>query len=104
MDVESTLKKWRKRFQFDRRWLQYKDVEEVVRKAWNKQCNGSKLFKDKNKIKYCKMDLLNWNRNLNGNIGKLIKNIKKELLNVKNSNMHGKAIKIVGLKKRLADT
>ncbi|XP_027098812.1 uncharacterized protein [Coffea arabica] len=42
MDTRPERNKWKRRFQFDARWLQYPEVEKVVDSAWDKQQMASR--------------------------------------------------------------
>ena len=44
-------KKWKKRFMFDREWLQQENIGEVIGKAWREHQPGSRLYKVQCKIK-----------------------------------------------------
>lgn len=37
LDTEPVGRRWKKRFYFDKRWLQYKEVHNVVGNAWRKE-------------------------------------------------------------------
>lgn len=79
LDTRPVVKKAKKRFAFDRKWLQYEEVNQVVNQAWNTRQQGSKSFKVTKKIKECRMALLTWNKLLNGNAKEDINRIKGEI-------------------------
>ncbi|XP_071906154.1 uncharacterized protein [Coffea arabica] len=79
LDLNPEPKKARRRFHFDARWLQYFEVEGIVRNAWNKQIEGSRGFKVAKKVKECRTALTRWNRGINSNSKKEIKKLKEKL-------------------------
>lgn len=85
LDTQPAVKKVRRRFTFDRKWLQYEEVDQVVSQAWNTRQQGSKSFKVTKKIKVCRMALLTWNKKLNGNAKEEINRIKGEIERAKQS-------------------
>lgn len=50
----------KQRFYFDKRWLQREGVQQMVERAWNKEEQGSRMFKITKKIKNCRIELLKW--------------------------------------------
>lgn len=67
LDTRPARRRGKKRFMFDRRWLQQEDIGEVIRKAWGEQQQGSRLYKVQCKIRQVRMDLLRWNKGCAGN-------------------------------------
>ena len=59
LDTELRGKRWKKRFYFDKNWLNFEEVGDIVEKAWRKQQYGSRLCKLQHRIKKCRMELLN---------------------------------------------
>ena len=93
----------KRRFWFDRRWLQYKEVHGVVKRAWGKEQMGSRLFQVKNRIKECRMALLSWNKSLKSNARCDIDRIKKEIQEVRGRSTPDRRQRMWELKRRLAD-
>lgn len=56
--------------------MQKPGIEEVVRKAWEIDCEGSAIVKVAAKIKNCRVELLKWSRQQQGNLAKKIKRIQ----------------------------
>ncbi|XP_071906010.1 uncharacterized protein [Coffea arabica] len=50
----------RKKFFFDKRWIQREGIKEVVKKTWEEDVRGSRMFRVVNKIKRCRVALLKW--------------------------------------------
>ena len=50
METEPIRRNWKRRFYFDRKWLEYQEVGEVVAKAWGNRHEGSRFFRLQNKI------------------------------------------------------
>ncbi|XP_071914055.1 uncharacterized protein [Coffea arabica] len=103
LHTEPKGRKWKRKFNFDRRWLQYQKVNGVVKRAWVKEQVGSRLFQIKNRIRECRMALLSWNRSLKHNARGDIDMIKKEIQELQESNIKDRKIRICELKRRLAD-
>ncbi|XP_071926239.1 uncharacterized protein [Coffea arabica] len=74
LDTKPVGRKWKRRFMFDRRWMMQEDIREVIGKAWGEEQQGSRLYKVKCKIK-----------------------------KMKEHKPCGYRIKLVGLKRKLAD-
>ncbi|XP_071902615.1 uncharacterized protein [Coffea arabica] len=103
LDSNPKPKKARRRFHFDARWLQYFEVEGVVRNAWNRQIEGSKGFKVAKKVKECRNALTRWNKGINSNSKKEIKKLKEELEKIQIASGGNKSTMADELKKLLID-
>ncbi|XP_071933729.1 uncharacterized protein [Coffea arabica] len=95
-------KKVRKRFVFDQKWAQNQETEVVVKNAWEKPQVGSRMFKITRKIRECRIALLSWNRMHQQNTATLIREIKKKIQELKESNDKGKRGKMVEMKLKLS--
>lgn len=73
------------RFSFDKRWLQSEDIHQVIRGAWNQDCEGSRMFKITRKITQCRIALLKWNNTFQSNAKKKIMQMKKQLQRTRES-------------------
>lgn len=62
LDTKPDMEKKKKRFYFDKRWVDKPGIEEVIRKAWEPEGIGSPMFKVGQKIKQCRMALIEWNK------------------------------------------
>ena len=82
LDTEPKHRKWKHRFSFDKNWVQHKEVRGIIASAWGKQQRGSRGFRLKQKIKECRMALLQWRRHYNANVKTQIWRIKKEITEV----------------------
>ena len=51
----------------------------VVRTAWGKEQNGSRMYKVTRRIKECRVALIKWNRTVKGNAKLKIQEIKEQL-------------------------
>ncbi|XP_027122271.2 uncharacterized protein [Coffea arabica] len=98
LDTEKERKKWKKRFQFDKRWLQHDGIQEVVKEAWNTPCEGTRWFKVKQKIRNCRVELLKWSSSKKGNSMERIKWCKNQIEDMKESNAENKKQKIQEMK------
>lgn len=67
------------RLYFDKKWVHRPGIEDVVKRAWDTECEGSAMFKVAAKIKKCKSELLQWSRQQQGNAAKVIQRIKGEM-------------------------
>ncbi|XP_027158428.1 uncharacterized protein LOC113760053 [Coffea eugenioides] len=94
LETEKKRKRWKKRFQFDKRWLQHDDIVEVVKKAWDVQCEGTKWFKVKEKIKNCRIELLKWSNKKKGNSLERINWCKDQIEAIKASETENKRPRI----------
>ncbi|XP_027108907.1 uncharacterized protein [Coffea arabica] len=102
VDIKPAMgKRWKKRFVFDRNWLQHKEMGNIVKSAWNTSCIGSRFFKFQFKIKQCRVALLRWNKQKESNFGKIILQTKKEMKVLRDSNVSGKGVRLALLKKKL---
>ncbi|XP_027148760.1 uncharacterized protein LOC113749274 [Coffea eugenioides] len=103
LHTEPSGRKWRRRFYFDRRWLQYQEVNGVVKKAWEREQVGSRFYQLKNRIKECRVALLSWNRSLKSNARNDIDKIKKEIKELRESEVQDRKQRICELKRLLAE-
>ncbi|XP_071915314.1 uncharacterized protein [Coffea arabica] len=78
LDTRPANRRGKKRFMFDQRWLQQEDIEEVIRKAWGEQQQGSRLYKVQ-----CK--------------------IRQEINEIKERTDEGSRAHLINLKKKLAE-
>lgn len=69
----------RKRLCFDKRWLQLREVIEVVEQGWKQEQAGTFMHRVCSKIKSSWVALLKWSKRLLTNSGKKIKELKREM-------------------------
>lgn len=79
LDIKPKLRKKKRRFYFDKRWIGKSRIEEIMKKAWDRECIESLMFKVACKIKRCRMDLLKWNRKSQNNSAAIIQKLKEEM-------------------------
>ncbi|XP_071921713.1 uncharacterized protein [Coffea arabica] len=84
-EIQTLERKEKKRFYFDKRWLQREGVQQVVEKAWHKEEQGSRMFNITKKIKNCGIELLKWRNTFQANSRSRITDLKKELERVRDS-------------------
>ena len=76
-------KKRKKRFIFDKSWLKKEGLEQVISQAWEEEQTGSNMYKVHRKVANCRVALLRWKNNFQGNARKRIDNLKKLLEELK---------------------
>ena len=101
LETQKEKRKRKKRFQFDKRWLQHKEVENVVRDAWNIPSEGTRWYQVTQKIKNCRIELLKWNSSKKGNSLERINGCKKKIENIKALNVDNKKQQMSEAKKQL---
>lgn len=79
LDTELEGNKLKRRFCFDQRWPQWREIDEVVEKAWKEEQQGTLMFQVCSRIKSCRVALLKWNKGHDTNSAKQIKNMKLEI-------------------------
>jgi hypothetical protein len=52
----------KRRFKFEECWIYQEGCEDVIKQAWNSTAQGTMMFALWEKIKLCRMALLNWQR------------------------------------------
>ena len=67
LDIDPGKEKKKKRFYFDKRWLQREGVKQVVEGAWQKEEPSSRMFKITKNIKNCRVELLKWRNTFQAN-------------------------------------
>lgn len=102
LDTKPSLRKKKKRFFFDRRWLEYREVDEIVRKGWEVEQNGSYGIRLARKIKRTRWALSDWHKKIKLNSKLEINRIKEEIQVLRRGVAHGNNRLIEGLKKQLA--
>ncbi|XP_027102957.1 uncharacterized protein [Coffea arabica] len=70
----------KKRFYFDKRWLQREEINDVVKQGWDQEVEGTRMFKLTTKVKRCRIALLTWKNRIQGNSKVNIERAKKQLL------------------------
>ena len=74
-------------FKFEAMWIKREGCEEVVRKAWEVPHEGTKMFQLCQKIKTCRMDLINWSKQGIFSLPSKIKGLRAKLSTI-DSNIH----------------
>lgn len=69
----------KKRLCFDQRWLQWREITEVVENGWQQEQAGTRIFQVCSKIKSYRLTLLKWSKGLMTNSGKQIQKLKLEM-------------------------
>ncbi|XP_071909790.1 uncharacterized protein [Coffea arabica] len=93
----------RKRFFFDKRWLQRDGISDVIKEAWNKSVEGSRTFQVKTKVRNCRIALLKWCNRINKNSRKRIENIKEQLDQIQGTSLKSKRKEKATLKLQLKE-
>ncbi|XP_027088449.1 uncharacterized protein [Coffea arabica] len=79
LDTNPMKRNRKKRFFFDERWLQREGITQVIKEAWDKNVEGSRMFHIKTKVRNCRIALLRWSNKSNKNSRKRIESIKEKL-------------------------
>ncbi|XP_027076005.1 uncharacterized protein [Coffea arabica] len=103
LETEPRIRKPKRRFHFDPRWLQYREVEGLIQEAWGKNQVGSRGVRISRKIKQCRMSLSAWSRTLKLNSRIEIKRIKEEIQDSRTRNGSDNKETIRMLRKQLFD-
>ena len=74
----------------------------MVKRAWEKEQAGSRMYKVTKKVKDCKIAMLEWNKKEKRNSKVRIQDLKEQLAVVKVRNEPHKRGKIVELKTKLS--
>nr|XP_027120622.1 uncharacterized protein LOC113737621 [Coffea arabica] len=101
LDTISGKRKKRKKFFFDKRWIQREGIGEVIKKAWEEDIRGSRMFRVVHKIKRCRVTLLKWRNGFIENSRKRISNLKQQLMEEKSSDIEGRKGRVAALKNQL---
>ncbi|CAI9097451.1 OLC1v1033881C1 [Oldenlandia corymbosa var. corymbosa] len=83
LDTDPGSLKRKSRFYFDKGWVAKNEINEIVKKAWETEVEGSPMHKLSLKIKICRLELLKWNGQQGLNSSKEIQRISKELETMK---------------------
>lgn len=65
LDTMPSRKKTNGRFIFASSWIKEPNSEQLVREAWAKQFQGSRMFQVKQRLKGCKLSFLQWRKSQN---------------------------------------
>lgn len=79
LDTNPVNTRRKKRFIFDNRWLNQNGMNKVVREAWKKESEGSRMFNLIRKIKACKDAVTKWNKKVHINVARKIKELKEQI-------------------------
>ena len=60
VDTEPEKNKRRKKFIFDKRWIQQEGITQVIAEAWNLEVEESRMYQVTRKISNCRVALLKW--------------------------------------------
>ncbi|XP_071914130.1 uncharacterized protein [Coffea arabica] len=103
LDTEPDKEKRKKKFYFDKRWLQKKEVQQVVEQAWQIDEPGSRMFKVIKKIRNCRIELLKWRNTFQADSKRRIVEIGKALEKVRVSDSDNKKEQVAELKNQLKE-
>ncbi|XP_071926048.1 uncharacterized protein [Coffea arabica] len=103
LDTEPDKEKRKKKFYFDKKWLQKKGVQQVVEQAWQIDKPGSRMFKVTKKIRNCRIELLKWRNTFQANSKTKIVEIGKALEEVRVSDSNNKKEQTAELKNQLKE-
>ncbi|KAL0345310.1 UNVERIFIED_CONTAM: hypothetical protein Sradi_4362300, partial [Sesamum radiatum] len=73
----------KKMFRFEAMWLRSPDCEEVVREHWGGTKQGSALSALQQKIRNCRVGLLQWDRTCFGNVRKRIRDLEERAVQLR---------------------
>ncbi|XP_071900933.1 uncharacterized protein [Coffea arabica] len=85
IDTKPNSSRRRKRFYFDKTWLQKADIGDVIREAWQQETQGSRMYQVTSKIKNCRLALSKWKNRFQTNSRQKIENIQFQLSELKKS-------------------
>lgn len=71
--------KTRVRFIFNSSWTRDQESEEIIKEAWGRNVQGSRMFKVKQKLKWCRNELIRWSKGKQQNARKNIDLIIQEM-------------------------
>ncbi|XP_071924897.1 uncharacterized protein [Coffea arabica] len=101
IETNPTQIRRKKRFYFDKRWLQQDEVLDIVKLAWDQKDDGSRMFKVVQKVKRSRVNLLKWNSKIQGNSKQKIEQIKDQLQQLNLSDTEAKRERKKSLKNEL---
>ncbi|XP_071924745.1 uncharacterized protein [Coffea arabica] len=102
LDTVPATDRKKRRFFFNKRWLQKDGVQQVVEKAWNKEEQGSKMFKVTRKIRNCRIELLKWRNSFQANSRSKINALKKDLEEARNLEAVTRRKNLIEIKDKLS--
>lgn len=79
LDSQPTRVKTRAWFIFESSWTKDQKGEELVKAAWSREVQGSRMFKVKQKLKWCKESFVRWMKRQKQNARKDIELILREM-------------------------
>ncbi|KAH7846943.1 hypothetical protein Vadar_019991 [Vaccinium darrowii] len=88
-------------FRFDSRWTTDSESYEVVKRGWNMQSKGSKMFQLFQKIKNCRYELRSWSKGKKFNARKKINETQAQLQAIREGCVPGEPHQIRALEKEL---
>ncbi|XP_071909569.1 uncharacterized protein [Coffea arabica] len=103
IDTRPRPGKRNKRFYFEKRWLKREDIREVIRTAWELQTEGSRMFQVTKKIRNCRVALLKWKNSFQANSRGKIDQIKRQMSELKESDISARKGSIAMLKGKLKE-
>nr|XP_027093667.1 uncharacterized protein LOC113714070 [Coffea arabica] len=103
IDTRPIVERKKKRFFFDKRWLQHEEISEVVKGAWEENVEGSRMYQVQSKVRNCRVALLKWSNSINKNSKDRIDSLKKQLDQTRESSIDNKREKMAGLKSQLTE-
>ena len=82
MNIEYHDKKAPRKFKFEIVWAEMKECGEVIRKGWEYNGQGSKMFKLVQKLKGCRKKLKEWSRETIPNNRKIIEELTRRVADI----------------------
>lgn len=78
-DTKLEQRRRKARFYFNKKWITKPGIEEVIKRAWESECEGFLMFQVAAKITLCRLEILKWNRLQSGNAARMIQEIKDKM-------------------------
>ncbi|XP_016168259.1 uncharacterized protein LOC107610771 [Arachis ipaensis] len=97
INSEKEERRSRRRFRFQERWCDKKEVSRVVKHAWDLEVVGSLIFRLAVKLKHCRHKLFEWQKSAASNSKQQIQSVqgKLEEENGKRATVDGTVIRIL---------
>ncbi|XP_072084677.1 uncharacterized protein [Arachis hypogaea] len=90
LETNPTNEQSKRRFQFQEKWCAVEDVRKIVQEAWRIEIEGSPMYKLAQKLKYCRHQIVAWQRSSKSNFKKVMVEIEGQLDELRAAGITGK--------------
>lgn len=103
LDSSPLIHQKKRRFKFQERWSNLKDVRKIVAFVWSTRIEGSPMYQHFQRLKSCRHELVTWQKTNNSNSAAKIKLLRETLAAMKEMEGHQDKTEFLRLEQELTE-